>query len=552
MANLSVVVQQPTAVFRAMLYLDPKYFATWANKADIEEMKQWNGNALKKEIGYFDVNMGRTVTDYLDEYETDKSIKKDWDFADRVKNGNIGLKFDQIAGWGASKADEMTWGAIWNACKKQVKAKNSELSGDALNQAASELFQDVIGKTQVYDSVFTKPDYMRRKEGFAMMATAFMSEPLTSLNMLVDATAQARNAKGSSQSETARRFAARAFGVYVTSLVVNNAIKSLVYTIRDDDEEKSILEKYIANVAGGVGDDMVGMIPFVKDIVSVLKGYDPTRMDAEMWSTAVNALSTLTNSDKSAEDKIMALLKAVGQVSGIPAYNVIRDAKAIINIGKQLKDGFENGFVPTTKKGIQYALLENIDSSKFKFIEMPSLAEQAVEAYVEGDTKHYDKQYAAMLKKYGGDQKKADTQLKTALGNAYKDGNADEDQVEDVLKKKFDMDSDKAYWQIQEWDKQKSGDDSGRYDDFYTAVRSGTNVAKVARTYTDHGITKSTLAGRITDEFKEEYVKLYKTNPSQAQTLKTKLLNAYVTLGYDRTKKSKDIDKWVTDSKKKE
>jgi hypothetical protein len=56
-------------------------------------------------------------------------------------------------------------------------------------------------------------------------------------------------------------------------------------------------------------------------------------------------------------------------------------------------------------------------------------------------------------------------------------------------------------------------------------------------------VSKSTLASRITSEFKDEYVSLYKTNPTKAETLKQKLLNAYVSIGYDRKEKSKDIDR---------
>ena len=99
---------------------------------------------------------------------------------------------DQGTGWAAGKADEITWGAIWNACKKQTAAQNKGLSGDELNARAAELFQDVIGKTQVYDSVFTKCDYLRRKEGFTMMAMQFMSEPVTTLNMMYEAVTNAK------------------------------------------------------------------------------------------------------------------------------------------------------------------------------------------------------------------------------------------------------------------------------------------------------------------------------------------------------------------------
>ncbi len=395
MANLSVVVQQPTAVFRAMLYISPKHFTTWASKADIAEMKKWNGCALKKEIGYFDVNMGRTATDFINEYKTDKSIKKDWSLKDRISNGNVMMTIDQAAGWGATKADEMTWGAIWKACKKQTKEMNPELSGDALNRAASEMFQTTISKTQVYDSVFTKPEYMRRKEGFAMMATQFMSEPITSLNMLAESVVKAKEAKGSTQQKEARRFCTRAFACYVTSVVVNSALKSLIYTMRDDDEDKSFLEKYIANVTEGIVTDPIEMFPYVKDIFSIVQGYDLNRTDVAVFASFKDAVDALGSDKKTGFEKVMSVMKAAGQASGIPAYAVLRDAKAIIDIGNKIINGVQNGFEPTTGRGIINELKETFDF--IPGVNPDSKYDQLYNAIAEGDKKHYDKVYNNLI-----------------------------------------------------------------------------------------------------------------------------------------------------------
>ena len=60
-----------------------------------------------------------------------------------------------------------------------------------------------------------------------------------------------------------------------------------------------------------------------------------------------------------------------------------------------------------------------------------------------------------------------------------------------------------------------------------------------------YGASKSTLSGRITDTYKDQYIETYKRSKSEAASLKSRLLNAYVLLGYDRAKKSKDIDDWL-------
>ena len=57
---------------------------------------------------------------------------------------------------------------------------------------------------------------------------------------------------------------------------------------------------------------------------------------------------------------------------------------------------------------------------------------------------------------------------------------------------------------------------------------------------------KSTLASQITSNFKPQYLDLLaKGKKNEATALKARLLNAYEALGYDRSKKQKDIDKWT-------
>ncbi len=398
MANLSVVVQQPTAVFRAMLYVNPKYFATWASKNDIAEMKQYNpGCTFKKDIGYFDINVGKTVTDYLADYKTDKTLRKDWSIKEKAKNAadNVLPTIDEISGWGASKADERTWGAIWNACKKQIAAENKTLSSEEVKQKAAELFQEVISKTQVYDSVFTKNAAMRSKSGFDVMTMQFMSEPMTTLNMLADAVVNSRKSKGTAEHKQAKKRCAAAFACYLTSVVVNSAVKSLVYSLRDDDEEKSFVEKYIGNVVESVVMDPFGMIPYLKDIISAIQGYDLTRTDTQAFTEMIKAVQTVANEDKEPWDKIMAIMKAAGYVSGLPFHTVMRDGKAVVDAGKKIYSGIKNGFEPTTGEGIKQSLVEIFDW--VPGVNPVSDYDQLYNALTEGDAKHYEKIYNNLI-----------------------------------------------------------------------------------------------------------------------------------------------------------
>lgn len=81
MASLSVIIQQPTSMIRAMAYIDGKYFAGAAgikvkDHARLwEELKQYAGVAVIKEMGGYDTGVGARTGEFLNskEYKTWKS-----------------------------------------------------------------------------------------------------------------------------------------------------------------------------------------------------------------------------------------------------------------------------------------------------------------------------------------------------------------------------------------------------------------------------------------------------------------------------------------------
>lgn len=141
-------------------------------------------------------------------------------------------------------------------------------------------------------------------------------------------------------------------------------------------------------------------------------------------------------------------------------------------------------------------------------------------------------------------EKSATNTLKGAIKRKYLDGSITREQTEEMLETYADMDEDAIFWKLEEWDYGSGEEDESwnKYDKFTDAVRTGTNLKSVIGEYTDHGTAASTLAGKITSAFKDEYAN---ASNEQRAALKGYLLNAYELLGYDRAKKSKDIDKWV-------
>ena len=146
-ASASVVIQQPSAIGRAFAEIDPKFFVgekltEKKHKALWEECKRYAPIAIIKEMGYFDTNMGKSTADYL----TAKEYKGAKEIAEGILKDS-GYR-DEVLSIGPSLADEVTWTAIWEACKREAKVRYS-LTGDAMLQKAGERFTEVITKTQV-------------------------------------------------------------------------------------------------------------------------------------------------------------------------------------------------------------------------------------------------------------------------------------------------------------------------------------------------------------------------------------------------------------------
>jgi len=145
----------------------------------------------------------------------------------------------------------------------------------------------------------------------------------------------------------------------------------------------------------------------------------------------------------------------------------------------------------------------------------------------------------------------ARSDMKSSIKNLYQNGDIDQQTAETYLKKYAGLNADDVYWEMDKWnyagedaDGDGEPDDYSKYYELIEAVGSGTDLRKVVRKYLDHGIKASSAASEITKYYKP----LYKAaSTAERARMKGYLLNAYELLGYKRTDKSKDIDKWLKD-----
>lgn len=435
-ASMSVTIQQPSAIARALSEVDAKYFAKTTgsgfNRKAYEEMKKYAPIAVIKEMGYFDTNMAQNTVDFLnkDFYEGAReklrAFRKDGSYRDDVMT------------FFASKADEITWTHIWNAVKAETKANNPELSDNSeqLLKKAGERFTEVITKTQVYDSVFSRSGLMRSKDSGVKNAMAFMAEPTTSLNMLSNAVIQAKRGKIS------KKQGARVLGSLVAASALNALLQTIVTAARSDDDDKEYAEVYLAQLIPNFIDNLnpINQIAFLKDIVSIFQGYDVTRSDMSLISDFYRAIQKLGSEEASTADKITGLAGAIAAFFGLPVKNVIRDVKAAFNVIHDIHDD--------DKYSSEDAIREFKDemNSYLGFELFKTDLESAIKGVQNGDMETYEKYaddiYAGddaydllyeVLKKYGASSAKYKSEKERCV-NIKKENGAENPNPDSSMK----------------------------------------------------------------------------------------------------------------------
>ena len=406
MASLSVLVQQPTSLFRAMAYVDPKYFRSLAaldikgHKEAWEQVKKYAKVAAIKEMGGYDTGVGTRTADYLNskEYKTWGERAKAF-FLPDVYGGDSNYRAE-IFGKGAAYADELAWIQMFDACKREQAEKlGKPMDSEEVLEAAGKRFTEVVRRTQVYDATLARSEYMRSKDTGMKMATAFMAEPTTVVSMMLDGLI--RSNRGD------KAFFKRTAGAIAASVIFNALAVSLVYAARDDDEEKTFAEKYLATLATETaeGFNPLEYLPYTRDIMSLMKGYDIERTDMALFADLFKSFERITSSTRTPAEKTAEVAGAVGAFFGVPIRNLVRDAMMPVNLVQGAMSGER-----TTGKGISAAMADEFSTITKLFGADTTNAHQLYKAAKSGDEAHYNR----VASRYKSEQA-AEMALRTAL-----------------------------------------------------------------------------------------------------------------------------------------
>lgn len=312
--NLRVALQQPTAVARSFVCINPKYFANGKVKIakNLRDMKEHCQIARWKSWGFSQVDMARDIDQIM--------MNNEW--------SRLDLATMQIYGF----LDDVTWSTIWAAVRTETKAKHKNVQVDSeefyriCNERASEIFD----KTQVVDSVFHRSQAMRNKQVMSKMVTSFMAEPTRTFNMMRTEFLLAKDMWQEGNKSKAVGKMMRATSVFTFNAALCSAAAAAADVLRgrtpNDDDDDSWLTNFFANFWDNV--NPLNMIPVVKDIWGYADGWDASNMAMEGWEKLVQGTMDFIQSPST--DGFLNMCDGLGYVTGLPIKNVRREFKSAL------------------------------------------------------------------------------------------------------------------------------------------------------------------------------------------------------------------------------
>ena len=467
-ANLSVVIQQYSAVTRAMAEINPKFFnlfvrPTKTTLKTYEEIKKYAGVAVIKEMGGFDVSSNRGIKDFVGFEEAPASREKAW------------KKFQDLTGWGAQQMDKVGWNTIWRAVKRETTASGKfKVGSEEFYQECGRRFTEVVTKTQVYDSVNSRSGFMRSKSDSVKYLTTYMGEPTVTVGMVFRSHLNLVRAFQSKQGVgTAAINLLRTSGVLLCTMALNAALKSIAYAMRDDDEDESFVERWAKAVGDSIRGDfnIFNMLPVFRDIFSIIEGWDVERPDMTVITEFINATTSFVKPFRD-EEKMAAmepedwwnssvkLVGAIGNMVGVPLKNIIRDATGVVRLAGDITDelkpedvggAFINGLTgkEESKAESLYGAIIADETSRLEFLRSTYDSEADYEKAVKNALRDNDERIeTAAEARYSGNWSEYErifgeieaegefsrSQIAGAVESAMRDLEPDEEEEPDVKK----------------------------------------------------------------------------------------------------------------------
>ena len=442
-ASLSVWVQQYFAIVRAMDMIRPDYFIPFLRHQDTsidmslyEEMRKYAPISIIKEMGGFEVGSGRSAIGFMN-------------------NDRRGLKgkmeaFDEYSNIGAEVMDKLGWMTIWSAVKKEVATKQKLTPGtEEFFAACKKRFTEVIVYTQVYDSVNSRSGLMRSQNDLDKFATSFMGEPTVTVNMVDKRLHELKRAIKKKDKKAIGKAAGklgRTLTSVIASITLSSLAKAMIGANRDDEEDEAWLEKWMKHFGSNLKSELnpLGMIPYLRDIVSIWEGWTVDRPDMGLIADVVSSAKKCLT-DGATIEEVLSLSGDVANAFGVPAKNIVRDVNGLINFGKAIFDdihptdmggAFVEGITgeERTKQTSLYNAIVRGDTGKIEAIKATYKTDSAYETAVKTALRDNDPRIKEAAKAYGnGDIRSYSNYVNTIVAEGHFDAETVEGAIRSEL-----------------------------------------------------------------------------------------------------------------------
>ena len=579
--SMSVALQQPLSYIRAAMMINPKYLAGALSpvywRGSFKEMMAHSGVAVIKKMGRFDMGFGAGAREFISPEGKEGRVRQAWDAV--TEKATILPEL----------MDQMTWTRMWSAVKMEQHALHPEMDvhSDAFLDMVGERFNDVMRKTQVYDSTLTKSQNMRSQNPFVKSITSFMAEPTLTLNVLADA---ARNAG----EKGGKVRLAKALATFALSAAAQAAVKAIMSSGRSPDDKKTWYEnfeyRFWTNLIQEA--DVANLVPGYNDLIMLLKNgkLDDDAMGAiGKIFTAFEKMTQVASPDKindyrAWEDGPAQIIQLFSQ---LPAKNIMRDLRAMYNwfIGKpyaQREDSaavlkLQRDAVAMNADNLLGVIVAKLGEAGYKTTNNAYYG-RMFQAMQRGDQAEADqiREYLELAK--GVDDKKIESGLRSqardnlapaessqwmidndlmdgtgTITTQYKEGDITADEARKLYKAADpELSDDDIWWKIDRADYQKETGETktGYYYRLGPALETNRSeqINAVIKDLLKHGRTKEQVKTQINTELKQKYLE---ADNSGRVRIRDEMQKAYKAAGYTVDDANKQIEKWKKDAEKK-
>lgn len=307
--------------------------------------------------------------------------------------------------------------SLWTYCKTDVR-KSTGLSGEELNVATAEYFDEVVEYTQSMADVLHRPEIQKQGGIIGESLGMFKTDLYQQAGQLQTAFGRYMNTKSKADAKALGKAAYACLSSALWASLMTSLFAILRYKVEPyrDDEDELTAESWLKYQGLALVGDLAGyVLPLAGgEIVGIVRRFTTGQSDDIFSSMALDSINgaidavfaigdIIGKGEMPSADEVDDLLGDVLQMFGIPYNNVSRIVKAIKNHAEDIANdeflsfnaGKDGGMSKTVKKYTKY--IDNGDNKKAGNYLSDTIADKAKERAekdgYEGDSKYYLKKY---------------------------------------------------------------------------------------------------------------------------------------------------------------